>query len=152
MAASDLDHLQRLCDIEEIKQLKARYFRLMDTKQWEEFRALFTDDAVFEGNTDLRTITDPPGLVADSADRFVAVVRERLAGATTAHHGHMPEIEITDSTSATGTWAMFDRVERPDSPFASFQGYGHYFERYRKERGQWRISASRLTRLKVQAL
>ena len=28
--------VQQLLDIEQIKQLKARYFRLMDTKQWDE--------------------------------------------------------------------------------------------------------------------
>ena len=33
-----------IADIEEIKQLKARYFRLMDTKQWDEWADLFTDD------------------------------------------------------------------------------------------------------------
>jgi hypothetical protein len=147
MECGDLDPVQQLLDIEQIRRLKARYFRLMDTKRWEEFRNLFTDDALFEGNTDLQTITGPPGLVADSADRFVAIVRERLERATTVHHGHMPEIEIIDATSATGIWAMVDLLERPDSPFPSFQGYGHYHDEYRKEGGQWRISASRLTRI-----
>jgi 3-phenylpropionate/cinnamic acid dioxygenase small subunit len=33
-----------LADIEQIRQLKARYFRFLDTKQWEAWRGLFTDD------------------------------------------------------------------------------------------------------------
>jgi hypothetical protein len=152
MAAADADLLQQLLDIELIKQLKARYFRLMDTKQWDDFRELFTDDAVFEGNTDLETITGPPALVADSADRFVAIVRERLSGATTVHHGHMAEIQVIDAVSATGIWAMADLLERPNSAYPSFRGYGHYHERYRKEQGQWRIAACRLTRLKAEAI
>jgi hypothetical protein len=32
-------------DIEGIRRLKARYFRLMDTKQWDEWAELFVDEA-----------------------------------------------------------------------------------------------------------
>jgi 3-phenylpropionate/cinnamic acid dioxygenase small subunit len=31
-------------DVEQIKELKARYFRFFDTKQWDRWRGLFTDD------------------------------------------------------------------------------------------------------------
>jgi hypothetical protein len=37
---------EKLWDIEQIKQLKARYFRLMDTKDWVAWRDLFTDDCL----------------------------------------------------------------------------------------------------------
>jgi hypothetical protein len=37
--------IQRLIDIEAIKQLKARYFRFMDTKDWMGFGSVFTLDA-----------------------------------------------------------------------------------------------------------
>ena len=40
------DFSQQLWEIEQIKQLKARYFRLMDTKDWDAWRELFTDDCV----------------------------------------------------------------------------------------------------------
>ena len=33
-------------DIEAIKQLKARYFRTLDQKDWAGYRAVFTDDVV----------------------------------------------------------------------------------------------------------
>ena len=36
--------LTDLLEIEQIKQLKARYFRLMDQKRWDEFAQLFTED------------------------------------------------------------------------------------------------------------
>ena len=32
-----IDKVQRLVDIEAIKQLKARYFRFMDTKRWQDW-------------------------------------------------------------------------------------------------------------------
>ena len=38
MNASDL------VEIEAIKQLKARYFRLLDTKRWDAWREVFTED------------------------------------------------------------------------------------------------------------
>jgi len=37
--------------IEQLKQLKARYFRLMDQKRWDEWQEVFTEDvtAVYHG-------------------------------------------------------------------------------------------------------
>ena len=40
--------MQQLLDIEAIKQLKARYFRLMDQKQWEDWGLVFATDCVME--------------------------------------------------------------------------------------------------------
>ena len=85
---------------------------------------------------------------ADAADgraAILAVVSGYLKDAVTCHHGHMPEIELVDSTHATGVWAMFDLVDHPEF---ELRGYGHYFEDYVKEQGQWRIRRTRLTRLR----
>src|ERR1700683_2287522 len=68
--------------IEAIKQLKARYFRLMDTKQWDAYRQVFTDDMAFYFESE-----DAP--TATSGDDFVAFVRSRLATALSGPHGHM---------------------------------------------------------------
>jgi len=38
--------MRALEEIEAIKQLEARYFRLMDTKQWEAWADVFTEDAI----------------------------------------------------------------------------------------------------------
>jgi hypothetical protein len=132
-------------DVEAIKQLKARYFRLMDTKQWDRWRAVFTDDCGFDG-----TSRPYPG-----PDEFVAGTRERLQDAVTVHQGHMPEIVLTAPDGARGIWAMFDWVEFPDlrdtgrGVNRGFTGYGHYEESYRKDDGIWRIAFLRLTRLKL---
>lgn len=40
--------LQRLIDIESIKQLKARYFRSLDHKDWDLFGEVFTHEAVLD--------------------------------------------------------------------------------------------------------
>jgi hypothetical protein len=35
-------------DVEAIKQLKAKYFRYLDTKDWPRYRTLFTEDVVVD--------------------------------------------------------------------------------------------------------
>ena len=128
-----------LDEIEAIKQLKARYFRLMDTKQWEQFGAIFTEDAT------LAASPDPNETFRGRAD-IVRRVSAALREATTVHHGHMPEIELTGADTARGIWAMYDFV---DLPQLVLHGWGHYHEEYAKQGGAWRIQSSRLTRLRL---
>jgi uncharacterized protein (TIGR02246 family) len=129
-----------LDDIRAIEQLKARYFRTMDTKDWDGMRRVFTDSVVMD-------TTDSGGSVISGVDEFMAMLRETLAGVVTVHHGHTPEIELTSGTTATGIWAMEDTLRWPDG--SELHGYGHYHERYEKVGGEWRISASKLTRLRM---
>jgi hypothetical protein len=142
------DAVQRLLDIEAIKQLKARYFRCMDQKRWHEWGEVFARDAVLE--------VPEANMVTTGRDAIVAGVSSLLEGARTVHHGHMPEIEVTGRDTARGTWAMFDYVEWPpnadDGTRVGLQGFGHYFEEYVREDGEWRISRSRLVRLRVDPL
>jgi uncharacterized protein (TIGR02246 family) len=131
---------ERLEDIEAIKQLKARYFRTMDTKDWAGMRQVFTDDVVMD-------VSEAGGDVMSGGDDFIAFLSQTLAGVITTHHGHMPEIEITGPTSATGVWAMEDMLRFADG--SELHGYGHYHETYEKSAGGWRIKSSKLTRLRI---
>ena len=73
-----------------------------------------------------------------------------LDDVVTVHHGHMPEIEVTSPTTATGTWAMEDKLRWPEgSPIKIMHGYGHYHETYTKVDGHWRIATTRLSRLRI---
>jgi 3-hydroxyisobutyrate dehydrogenase-like beta-hydroxyacid dehydrogenase/ketosteroid isomerase-like protein len=135
-------------EIEQIKQLKARYFRLLDTKDWDGFADLFTDDCEHLLPTD-----DPRPLVPNA--QYLVDIRNTLEHAITVHHGHMPEIELLGPTEAKGTWAMTDDVEIPrdDGPPMRLKGAGHYHETYRKgDDGKWRISSKRNIRLRVDRL
>jgi uncharacterized protein (TIGR02246 family) len=127
-------------DMEAIKQLKARYFRTMDTKDWDTMRQVFTDDVLMD-------TTDSGGDIMAGADRFLAFLREALDAVVTVHHGHTPEIELTSASSATGIWAMEDMLRWPDG--RELHGYGHYHETYEKGDGVWRIKSSTLTRLRM---
>jgi hypothetical protein len=145
---------EALADIEAIKQLKARYFRCMDTKDWSGFRNLFTPDAVF----DVRGALEPPRPNATydeppvvGIEAIVNYASSGLSQLTSVHQGHMPEIEILRSGEARGVWAMSDiLIPCAGVPFGQFRGFGHYHETYRKVSGEWRIATLRLTRLLVQ--
>ena len=126
-------------EIEAIKRLKARYFRLMDTKQWDQWGDVFTEDAHLAASPDPNETFHGR---ADIVKRVSAVLRD----ARTVHHGHMPEIELTGPDTATGIWAMYDFVEMPQ---LVLHGWGHYHEEYAKQGGAWRIRRSRLTRLRL---
>ena len=132
--------MNELLEIEAIKQLKARYCRLLDTKDWAGFRALFTDDAVVD-------TTGSGGPRLTSADEFVGYVSTSLGESVTVHHVHAPEITLTSDSTADGIWAMEDRVKFADD--RDLTGFGHYTETYAKLDGQWRITSSTLTRLRV---
>jgi hypothetical protein len=141
------DAAQQLLDIEAIKQLKARYFRFVDIEDFAAFRQLFTDDADF----------DVEGNLIHGAGAFIARVVQHHTNAEvrSVHHGHMPEIELTSATTAQGTWAMVDYVDRiwnDEGRREAFQGYGHYEETYTKDDGAWRISSMKLRRIRVDRL
>lgn len=127
-------------DIEAIKQLKARYFRTMDTKDWAGMRQVFCDDVLMD-------TSGSGGGIFSGADEFLAYLRSSIGDVITVHHGHTPEIELTPATTANGIWAMEDMLRWPDG--RELHGFGHYYETYRKVDGQWRIQNSRLTRLRM---
>lgn len=127
-------------EVEMIKQLKARYFRTMDTKDWFGMRQVFADDVVMD-------TTAAGGGVVVGADEFLAFLQPMLQDAVTVHHGHMPEIEISSPSTAKGIWALQDIIVWPDG--TRMQGYGHYHETYEQVAGEWKIKSSTLTRLHV---
>ncbi|WP_228000095.1 nuclear transport factor 2 family protein [Mycolicibacterium sp. P1-5] len=128
-------------DIEAIKRLKARYCRLLDTKDWAGWREIFADDFVSD-------TTPSGGVLITGGDNMVAFIKKTLGKPSqpTVHQVHAPEIELTSPTTATGIWALNDIVRL--APGVNLAGYGHYHETYEKSDGQWRIKTSTLTRLR----
>lgn len=136
-----MDDAAVLLEIESIKQLKARYCRYLDTKNWEAWRQIFTDDF-------LSDTSEAGGMVIEGADAFVAFTRKNIGKPSqpTVHQVHAPEIEPTSATTARGVWALNDIVRL--APGLNLNAYGHYHETYEKIDGQWRIKSSKLTRLR----
>lgn len=140
-----MERLERLEAIEAIRGLKARYFRLMDTKQWDDLRSVFT--------ADLKIVTPDGRVWLEGGDAYAASLEFGLQDAVSFHQGLTGEIEIIDSENATAIWAMQDVIEwtdrHPREGWKSIVGRGHYHETYRQEGGEWRIAALTLTRLRL---
>jgi hypothetical protein len=152
-----LDAVEQLLAIEEIKRLKARYFRSLDTRDWAELAAVFSADVVVDLADGMVTRSEPDRvlrpfgeMVCRGREAVTAMIRESLEFMLTIHHGHMPEIEVTSPTTATGVWAMEDLL-RPTKEFVirSVHGFGHYHETYDRSAGCWQISSMLLTRLRL---
>lgn len=145
--------LDTLIAIEEIKRLKARYFRYMDTRDWPGFGTIFTKDALFDvrGALEESPAEDLEPIRGRAA--IVDYVSGGIAPLTSAHYGHMPEIDILSEDAATAIWPFTDILRAPPGgPFNMFRGYGHYHERYSRVDGQWQIASLKITRLMVETV
>ncbi|MFA7585213.1 MAG: nuclear transport factor 2 family protein [Novosphingobium sp.] len=122
-----------------IAATKAAYCRLLDSKDWDAWGQLFTDNFELD-------VTESGGSRTVGRDAVVALVRQSIGSAKTAHQVHFPEI-VLDRDEATAIWPMQDRVVWADG--RALTGYGHYHERYVRQDGRWRIAAQKLTRLSM---
>jgi hypothetical protein len=138
-----MDHVQALWDIEQIKRLKARYFRLQDQDRWDEWGELFTEDCEVVHPHDVDPVTRGRAAIVERTSTIVGG-----AGNDTlrrAHRGTNPDIEILDERTARGTWALHCIVTFGDEADPRYTViYGYYHDEYRKDPdGQWRIHRMR---------
>lgn len=140
-----MDRLERLEAIEAIRLLKARYFRLIDTKQWEQLPRLFASD--------LKIVTPDGKVWMEGGNNYAASLKFGLTDAVSCHQGLTGEIDILDEDNAAAIWAMQDIITWPDrhprEGWKAITGRGHYHETYRREQGEWRIATLSLTRLRL---
>ncbi|HQS97236.1 MAG: hypothetical protein B7X90_17095 [Novosphingobium sp. 17-62-19] len=146
----EIDPVSRLIAIEEIKQLKARYFRCMDTKDFVGLRKVFADDAVFDAACafSIDPAEDAANWIHSGGDHIAAFVESSVAPLRTVHHGHCHEIELLGENEARGVIAMEDQIWDADGARV-LHGMGHYHETYRREADGWKIVTSRISRLHV---
>ena len=96
---SDLEKRIRIMeDIEAIKKLKAKYFRCVDKKLWDEMEEVWVEDAVADYGMGIELLQ---GIKA-----IMEFLKKNLGGDSmiSVHQGHNPEIEITSDTTARGVW------------------------------------------------
>lgn len=145
-----IDRLEQLGAMAEIRAIKARYWRAVDSRDTALLRSVFTDvvDVDFQGATG--GPADDPALRWSDPDRFVADTMTATTGVQTIHHGFEPEIEILSNVEAKATWPFEDRawLAAPNAaiPFNSFTGYGYYHDHYRKVDDAWKIERTRIER------
>jgi hypothetical protein len=133
------DKLQQFFDYKDIIELKARFGRLADVKDWEGFKDVFAADATFDLGT---------GELMHGGATYAYAVRDMLEGATSLHRFSMPEITFHSATEASGIWVLHDYNEWPADPDTGercgYNGHGREYETYRKIGGAWKITSWRL--------
>ena len=145
--------IERLVAIDAIQQLKARYFRTMDTRDFAAMREVFAKDIRFdcsEGFFYTPLGGEPVGSVGpitEGRDAVMAWIEGSFTGFTSVHHGHCHEVTIDSDTEAHGVIAMADFIRAADRKTVLIEASGHYWEKYRFEDGAWRIAETKLTRL-----
>jgi hypothetical protein len=124
-----------LAALEEIKRLKYRYLRCVDTKNWDEIADTFTTDATADYGTP--ALGSPLSLTG--RDAIVGFLRDKLGpGIITTHFASQPEIDV-DGDAATGIWAFEDTVIVTEHRVV-ITGAAFYEDRYVREAdGRWRI-------------
>ncbi|MCW1401548.1 nuclear transport factor 2 family protein [Novosphingobium sp. MW5] len=153
-----MTEIERLTAIEAIRNVKAAYFRGVDTEDGELVRSILAADC----RLDYRgCCTDPKSgkdhmpamnVVLEGRDAWVSGAFAE-AGITSVHQGHQAQIEITGADSASASWAMADRLFMPPgAPFALLQGFGFYHETYVREADGWKIATLTIERIRVETL
>lgn len=126
--------------IELIKQLKARYFRGIDTCDIELLKTVFTDntEAYFKGGDYEFSLKG----LAQLEEFYRKSFTPKTFG---MHHGHHPEITV-DGDTATGIWYLQDFfINLHDN--TTLLGSALYKDRYEKINGEWRIAYTGYNRL-----
>lgn len=155
-----MEMIARLAAIEEIKTVKARYFRGLDQKDEVLLREVFADDVEldYRGSTaDPATGRNFAGDTTDvlqrGGDRCARMIVAGMRDIVSVHHASVPEIDVIDESHAKAIWPMSDRlIFGNNGPLREMIGYGYYHETYVVERGRWRIETLRLTRLRLDFL
>jgi hypothetical protein len=145
---------ERLAAIEEIRQLKAKYWRGVDSGDGALVRSILAEDCVLDY---MGCCTDPKSgvdhlpamnLLLEGRESWLA---NALSEMVTVHQGHQNEIEVTSKTTASGIWSFTDRFFMPPgAPFQRMIGYGYYHDTYALSDDKWLLKTTRITRLWVE--
>lgn len=131
--------MDELLEIEAIKQLKYRYLRCVDTKNWDDLTECLVENAHSSFSSGAYTY--------DSREAIINFLKEGLpATRLSMHHGHQPEIVLTSDTTATGTWALEDYLIDTEGNW-SMRGAAFYHDQYVKIDGEWKIKSTGYDRI-----
>jgi hypothetical protein len=133
--------IQRLMDMEAIRQLKYAYFRCVDTANLEELATLFHDDVSvnFKGGSYEWKIQGKQDYVQNIGMAF-------STEAVGQHNAHHPEIQMLSTTEATAMWYLEDNMWILNHNAKTF-GTAIYWDRYLKVDGRWLIKDTRYERV-----
>ncbi|EJM50860.1 hypothetical protein PMI29_06208 [Pseudomonas sp. GM49] len=119
-------------EIEQIRQLKYRYFRAVDCHDWTSLETCLAED--------VKTSLDSGKYSFDCRTAFLDGLRAIMDRPTLLckHQGHHPEIEILGPDKARGTWYLEDHVIDLEGDWM-LHGTAFYQDEYIKRDGNWLI-------------
>ncbi len=119
-------------DKQAIEQLKFRYLRALDTKDWDTFADTLVDDVVGDYGERLHFT---------NRTELVDYMRSSVGpGVITEHRVTHPEITV-DGDEATARWYLQDRVIVAEFNFMLI-GAAFYHDTYRRTADGWKISVT----------
>jgi uncharacterized protein (TIGR02246 family) len=129
-----------LVEIEAIKQVKYRYLRAVDTRDWDLLSEVLADDAT--------SAYSSGKLSYEGRDAIISFLRESMPekDMLTSHKVHHPEIELTGPDTADARWALEDVVIIASAGL-TLRGAAYYEDKMVKVDGQWRIAHTGYRRL-----
>ena len=140
---ADLSELEKrisvMEDIEAIKKLKAKYFRCVDKKLWDEMEEVWVEDGVADYGMGIELL--------QGRKAIIEFLKKNLGrdSMISAHQGHNPEIEITSDTTAKGVWVLNDRLII--QTIATSSAWRYYEDEYVKVNGEWKKKSTKITNI-----
>lgn len=130
----------QLAEIESIKQVKYRYLRGVDTRDWDLVGTTLTEDATsaYSGGK----------LSYEGRDAILEFLRSSMPAEDmlTSHKVHHPEIVFTGDDTAEVRWGLED-VVIIQSAKLTLRGAAYYEDKMIKQDGEWRIRHTGYRRL-----
>jgi hypothetical protein len=129
-----------LVEIEAIKQVKYRYLRAVDTRDWDLLAGTLTEDATcaYSGGK----------LSYEGRDAIIKFLNESMPerDMLTSHKVHHPEIVLTGPHTADARWGLEDVVIILSAGL-NLRGAAFYEDKMAKVDGEWRIAHTGYRRL-----
>ena len=129
-----------LVQLEAIKQVKYRYLRAVDTRDWDLLATTLTDDATCAYSSGKLSYDGKEAILKFLSESMPA---KDMLSSHTVHH---PEIELTGPDTATAHWRLEDVVIMLHANM-NLRGAAYYEDRMRKVDGEWKIAHTGYRRL-----
>ena len=133
------EKVQRLYDIEEIKALKGKYLRCLDTKDWAGIQETFAPGITTDYSGGKYSFDTPEAIVDFLTKSMPATV-------ITQHQCHTPEIWFESVCVAWGYLYLQDYLLMPEHNMR-IKGSAIYKDMYQKVDGKWLIQKTGYTRV-----
>lgn len=124
--------IQRLEDIESIKQLKANYLHSCDKKEIDDIRNCFSAGEIFIDYGAIGTF--------NNRESFLEVFQAMACNEHVAdmHHGQNPQITWINEEKASAIWDLYFYQVNTETQNLT-QLAGSYFDEYERQNNQWVI-------------